>query len=292
MQKIIDPHLHFFDLNKGDYHWLQPHNPPFWPDKNIIFNDFNESNIQLDSQFELAGYVHIEAGYDNNQGWREIERWESSATISMASMQVLNLAEHPDDFIDNITQGISRKSFRGGRHIIESPMAAKDSQNVIKNLKYLSKMKLLFELQIDLADQELCRWTLGILEQVGELQIVLNHLGFPPSAGTLPFKRWQANFKQLTQFKALAVKVSGFEMTNRAFSEDSIKQYCDYALSELSQEQVLFASNFPLVLFSYSYQDYWDMVFRALVSLGLDVNKLMYSNALERYSLTTLSPNK
>ena len=70
MLKLIDPHLPFFDLTKGDYHWLKPTNPPFWSDKPLIAKNFNQKDLQVSQGLELSGYVHIEAGYDNQHFWR------------------------------------------------------------------------------------------------------------------------------------------------------------------------------------------------------------------------------
>ena len=67
MMDILDPHLHLFNLKSGDYHWLSPDNPPFWSDKAVIAKNFNESHLLLSTPFNLKGFVHIEAGFDNAQ---------------------------------------------------------------------------------------------------------------------------------------------------------------------------------------------------------------------------------
>ena len=33
MSRVIDPHLHLFNLEDGDYHWLQEGYEPEWSDK-------------------------------------------------------------------------------------------------------------------------------------------------------------------------------------------------------------------------------------------------------------------
>ena len=82
MIKIIDPHLHLFDLKQGDYHWLKADNPPNWPDKNVINNTFDEQDLSLSPPLSLAGFVHIEAGFDNLQPWRELNYLQKSCPIT------------------------------------------------------------------------------------------------------------------------------------------------------------------------------------------------------------------
>ena len=69
----IDPHVHLFALQEGDYHWLKPNNPPFWPDKDVIAKSTYEHHLRRASKGKLTGFVHIEAGFDNERPWREID---------------------------------------------------------------------------------------------------------------------------------------------------------------------------------------------------------------------------
>ena len=79
--KIIDPHLHLFNIEQGDYSWLKPQCPPFWPDKPLINKNFVEADLLLPHAMHLAGFVHIEAGFDNQQPWREIDWWQQDYTL-------------------------------------------------------------------------------------------------------------------------------------------------------------------------------------------------------------------
>ena len=90
--KIIDPHVHLFDIAQGDYHWLKPDNSPFWSDKALInktcvegdlafiFETDLKSEPVFSSELELvlASFVHIEAGFDNKRPWRELNNLEAT----------------------------------------------------------------------------------------------------------------------------------------------------------------------------------------------------------------------
>ncbi|HAD88873.1 MAG TPA: amidohydrolase, partial [Alteromonas macleodii] len=81
----IDPHIHFFALNEGHYGWLKPANAPFWPDKKAIAKHTTEHMLYCASLGQLGGFVHIEAGYDNERPWREIAFLERHCTLPFRS---------------------------------------------------------------------------------------------------------------------------------------------------------------------------------------------------------------
>jgi L-fuconolactonase len=70
--KIIDPHLHFFNLLEGQYTWLQGANPPAWSNLDKIKQPISVAELIKSTDFELVGLVHIEAGFDNNQPVKEL----------------------------------------------------------------------------------------------------------------------------------------------------------------------------------------------------------------------------
>ena len=81
MTDIIDPHIHFFNLSKGQYLWLAPDVEPFWPDKYKINRDFFEPDLMISPNNKLLGFVHIEAGFNNQQPQQEIAWLEKSCHL-------------------------------------------------------------------------------------------------------------------------------------------------------------------------------------------------------------------
>ena len=119
MMNIIDPHLHLFDLNKGQYHWLKAENPPFWPDKSVIAKNFREQNLKLAPPLNLAGFVHIEAGFDNQQPWREIAWLEQNCQSNFRSVASLDITLMPEIFSQQLDKLLAYKSVVGIRHILD-----------------------------------------------------------------------------------------------------------------------------------------------------------------------------
>jgi hypothetical protein len=115
--KIIDPHLHLFNLQKGNYAWLKPQNPPFWPDKHLINKSFIEADLWLQQPNHLSGFVHIEAGFDNQQPWREIDWLDQHCTLPFKSVAFADITT--TNFGAHVDQLKQYKSLAGIRHILD-----------------------------------------------------------------------------------------------------------------------------------------------------------------------------
>ena len=135
MMKIIDPHLHLFNLAQGDYQWLKADNPPFWPDKKIIVKNVTEKELHLSAPFEMAGFVHIEAGFDNQQPWREIAWLESTCSLPFKSIAGINLLLPTNEFQQALKKLNGYKSVVGVRDILdENAFEYLSNPQVQKNL--------------------------------------------------------------------------------------------------------------------------------------------------------------
>ncbi|MFT5708807.1 MAG: L-fuconolactonase, partial [Oceanospirillaceae bacterium] len=117
--KIIDPHLHLFDLDLGQYSWLKTKNPPYWPDKNIINKNFAPIDLTLEPPFEHAGFIHIEAGFDNIAPWREVQWLESIVTGRFKTIANIDLTLPATDFLALIKRLTQQSSVIGFRHILD-----------------------------------------------------------------------------------------------------------------------------------------------------------------------------
>lgn len=280
--KIIDPHLHFFAIQRGKYEWLKQENPPFWPLKETIVRNFDESSLALSAPLELSGYVHIEAGFDNDASWRELAHWQSQSTLSFRGVQHADVTAPADEFFADLQQGQASGALVGVRHIVDSPDIL-THKNTLTNLQQLAKANVLFELQCDLKCAKNASICTDVLGKVPELSVSLNHVGFIPRRDSSQYRSWLSHFKALVQHPYLAVKVSGLEMRQQKVDQDDILRSLDPCLNETAIEKIMIASNFPLVTFTHSYDSYWQMVVNAVETLGVDTQLLVASNAHEHY---------
>jgi L-fuconolactonase len=280
MQKIIDPHLHFFALEKGQYHWLKPQNPPFWPDKQKINRSFSEQDLSLGAEFTLAGFVHIEAGFDNLNPWREIDWLEKSCLLPFKSIAGIDLTAEPSAFKKLIEQVSQYKSVVGVRHILDENAKAILSKPQAKtNLAFLAKQSLIFELQYEVADFKQHQAVMAILSDLPTLKCVLNHAGFCPINAP---ENWQKHLLALAKRPNCWIKVSGWEMLDRHYPKKTMAKRLAFLVKVFTHDKIMFASNFPLVLLQKSYLACWQD--HCALSFEPDLSqKLLYENAKACY---------
>lgn len=300
--KIIDPHLHLFNLPDGDYAWLKSDNAPYWPDKKKIHRSFSEQELTLADQngnepLSLGGFVHIEAGFDNQHPWREISWLESHCQHPFRSIATIDLTLATPAFEQSLIKLCEYKSVVGGRHILdEQAVELLSNPQVQCNLTCLAKYQLLFELQIPLSNNEAVELMAQTLHNNPSLKVIINHAGSPTfSYPALNFQKendhtsWLLGLKRLSRFEQCAIKCSGWEMADRKYSLNWVKTVLEACVNHFGKNRVMLASNFPLCLLVNSYQQTWLNNFQLLSNeLNLEEKKceaLLYSNASHWYEL-------
>jgi predicted TIM-barrel fold metal-dependent hydrolase len=281
--EIIDPHVHFFDLQAGDYLWLRVENPPHWHDKQRICQNFSEQHLTLKAPLTLKAFVHIEAGFDNRQPWREIDWLTRHCRLPFKAIGCVDL-EAPD-FEQSLKQLQQYPEVVGVRHILDQQAARLLCQQQVRdNLALLSKQQLIFESQLMLADTQAVNLLAELARQYPALSLVINHGGLPPATSD-EFDQWQHNLVTLSQLPNCSIKCSGWEMIERNYSEQWLAKICLAVLSAFGPERVMLASNFPVCLLSTSYNALW----QSYQQLPLDealLQKLCYDNAWKIYRFT------
>jgi predicted TIM-barrel fold metal-dependent hydrolase len=258
---IVDPHIHLFNLDKGDYHWLKPHNAPYWPDKNVIERNFNESDLRLYSELNLVGFVHIEAGFNNAKPWKEIEWLESHCTKPFKSVASIDLTLSTRSFNTQLAKLLSLTSVAGCRHILDDDFSeVLQHPNALLNFKALAKHHLHFELQMPIANLKAVNLLNNVLIEVPTLTIIINHCGWPPfSKSANDYRSWHSGLQQLSLHEQCSIKCSGWEMTDREYTLNNVIFVLKECIAAFGIHRVMMASNFPLCLFSQQYQNFWQL---------------------------------
>jgi L-fuconolactonase len=324
MKNIIDPHVHLFDLKHGEYDWLKPEFPPEWPDKKRICNSYSDSDLQKQTGFSIAGYVHIEAGFDNKKGHRELVNVEQRASLPQRSIGFIDITLEPAEFITELDKQLQQQSAVGIRHILE-PLenieqtidlyqkavekqhaqritTLLENTNSFINLGILATYNGIFELQCDVNNRELVVQVFSFFQRLPKLKLVLDHAGFAPTAFDLNgqlnavFNDWKINTQLLAQLPNIYVKCSGFEMIERSYDKVQIQAVLLHCIDVFGVANVMLASNFPLCQLSLSYENYWQQSFEVLDQLVeqrlLDAKHkkaLYFDNAFRVYQFSQIS---
>jgi predicted TIM-barrel fold metal-dependent hydrolase len=280
--KVIDPHVHLFNLEEGDYSWLKAEVHPSWFKQEKILKNFDETSLNLSSDLQLAGFVHIEAGFDNEHPWREIEWLEKACEVPFKAIAGLDLTLSELKFREKLTRLEKLRTFCGIRHIFSGDVTQTlESQQVIDNLVYFSGLPYIFELQMDIS-QPVAVDKINAIAQGAKATFVLNHAGLP-SLSDIRDKtsNWQKGLKVLSCNENVYVKLSGWEMFDlgeeRKLCEEVVTSLC---IALYGEDRVMFASNFPLCLFDSNYQGCW---LKPSKETSTQIEKLQYLNAKRVY---------
>ena len=292
--KIIDPHLHLFDLKLGHYYWLKADNPPFWPDKQLINQSFNESELTLTKPYSLSSFVHIEAGFDNEQPWRELDVLEETCQKPFRAIANIDLTKSNQQVIATIEKLAERVSFVGVRHLLdEQALVLLQNKQVLNNIKILNDKGLVFEAQLSLIDQIPVAALCYVIENNLNIRFIINHAGFPPKdIHSIDWQRWHSNLTKLSFYQHVAIKCSGWEMTDRNYKTTWLNENLSLIFATFGANKMMLASNFPLCLFSHNnYQAYWQSIISSDFFQALNEQEksaLCYDNALNWYSMNNV----
>jgi predicted TIM-barrel fold metal-dependent hydrolase len=274
-----------FNLQEGDYAWLKAENPPAWPDKALINREYRESDIALQKPLELVGFVHVEAGFDNQQPWREIDWLEQHCNKPFRSVAFADLKLSPDNFSCHIEQLCQRSSVRGVRHILdEQAKTVLDDPKTVSHFKVLQEHNLSFDAQLSLVDSAAVSRLIDILEHTPQLRVLINHGGWAPSfTDRDTWQQWAGNLKRLARRPQVAIKLSGWEMRKTDWTTDDIIPVRELCVELFTDRRVMLASNFPLCSWSCSLQTLW-LNYAELMAADLSLlTRLSSQNAASWY---------
>ncbi|MBD3585956.1 amidohydrolase family protein [Salinimonas sp. HHU 13199] len=280
MHRLIDSHVHLFDLKTGDYHWLRPENPPHWGDKSFINRSFSQQDISVTDPVTLSGIVHIEAGYDNRRPWREIDYLEQAVSLPLRTVAGADITS--TSFSDTLDKLAAFKSVCGIRHILDDQAVSVLGHSLTaNNMQYLADSDWHFEAQFSASDSRATQALLRLLNTTGA-RCIINHAGIIPGE-TVNTLKWRENLQLLAQSPNVAIKASGWEMmgATRQWRVAQVAEIVDTLITLFGVPRVMLASNFPLCLFTCNYGTYWQQMTGCLPLAHLKA--LLYENSVNWY---------
>ncbi|KZX01838.1 hypothetical protein JL49_03575 [Pseudoalteromonas luteoviolacea] len=276
---IIDPHLHFFDLIKGDYAWLKD-NPPNWPNIEKIRQNHLPDALCSSTQFKLSACIHVEAGFDNNNPRRELD-WlkEVMPELLYKAVAYAPIDAEKAEFCNKL-DALSHTSLVAVRDITEGSDAARLlSNNVADNIALLRQRGCHFEAQFELVNQPIAQRLFDIYSALPNATLVINHAGFMERS-----QSWQSALDTLAGLKNCVVKFSGHEMLNSPMCS---KEQLAVLLDSFGEDRVMLASNHPVCLILRSFEQQWQHYFEVVSETAPSTwQKLSYDNAQRIYRFT------
>ena len=256
--KIIDPHLHLFNLTDGDYHWLKLENAPFWPNKKAIFNSYTEADLALNSPLSLERFIHIEAGFNNENPITELQWLEQHCTLPFKAIGYLDITRK--DFSELFIEMQKLACFAGIRDLLDDDavgmLSAKYSLN---NLALMAEHNAIFEAQLDISKPDDVEMLNQVMIQIPTLNVIVNHAGSPKLLNKEQSQEqdWKAGVAKLALQPHCYIKCSGWEMRDDNWKVLDIIPQINHIMACFGVDRVMLASNFPVCGLTKSYQQVW-----------------------------------
>jgi L-fuconolactonase len=279
----IDGHQHFWKVNRGDYHWMDPSVP-------ILCRDYLPGDLRPHLvKHGIARTILVQAA-------QTVEETDSLLELAAQNPFIAGVVGWLDmespDFPRQFELYRRNPRFLGLRPMLQD---ISDSQwivrpQVLKSLQLIADADFPFEF---LTYTRHLPYVLQALESVGALRAVIDHISKPEiREGKL--EPWKHLIARAAQHKNLYCKLSGMitEADPRHWSADDLRPYIEHTVDCFGWDRVIFGSDWPVCLLAGSY----DQVVQALIEVlrprmdAKSEGKLFGANAIDFYKLSFETP--
>ncbi len=301
-QKIVDPHIHWWDLDDNYYPWLMDTQEDAEDGGLSGFGPIANTHVANHYLEDAAGYdvsavVHIEAQWDPSDSLGET-RWldglAKSGDDEGLLAGIVGFANLADDNCEQLLEGhTSCHLMRSIRHMLnrieDDPAkcwAVEDfTRNPawIKNYGLLKKYNLGFDL---MCFSNMMHRMADLAHKHPDIMIYLEHAGMPHEFDEAGDERWRSGLNALAANENVVAKISGLGTVMPDWNEAMIRPYVLETIDIFGIDRVMFASNFPTdKLFSSM-----DTIWQAFLSITSDFSqdekdKMFADNAIKHYGL-------
>jgi L-fuconolactonase len=281
--KIIDTHVHIWDLERASYPWLDGDQSILnrtWRIEEIE-NDRKEAGIVAGVLVQASGNVDdthlmLETAYKTD--WiKGIVAW-----LPLMDIQVM---------VDLLQIWLLKEEyFKGVRHQIHDEQDTRWllQPDVIDTLKILAVNNIPYDIVGILPDH--IETALGVAEKIPGLKMVFDHLNWPPISTKEKFGRWGELMKTAAQHENLYAKISGLGTASGNFQNrtvEDIKPYVEFVLEHFGTDRCFCGGDWPVSMLANNYIQTWQITKDILSSLlnEEEKGKVLFSNANKFYNL-------
>lgn len=278
--KIVDAHLHLWDLDHLHYPWLEE-----VPEINRTFlaDALQEQTNARTPVIEKMVFVQCECL--PSQYLEENALITRQAALDPRIRGIVSwFPLEAEDAEERLGELIQNPLIKGVRRLEETPASLFGNPLFLRNLSLLPKSQLSFDI---CAKNHLLGSAIHMVEHQPEVRYMLDHLG-KPDIKNKEMQTWKAHMRLLAQNPNVYAKVSGLvtEADLKHWQVDDLRPYFDYAIEEFGIDRLVFGGDWPVLTLGASYQQWFATVIQLCGGLSEeDQHKLFYQNACDFYRL-------
>lgn len=277
---IIDTHVHFWDVDKFDYPWIESSS---LFNRNFSLTDYERATFNI----PIKKMVFIECDCNPKNNWEEVGWVKEYANIDT---RIKGIVAHVhltnEKTVDRDLEKMSSEPLiKGIRHNIQymkRGFAIQDS--FVAGIKKIHKKKMHFELCIT---HDQLEETIELVKRCPEVQFVLNHCAKPGIKFGLK-EPWRSQMQRMAEFDNVICKISGLltEANWHIWTEDEILPYANHAASVFGTLRIMFGSDWPVNEAAGGYGK-WYSLMKSLTTNWSESEKenFYYNNANKVYRL-------
>jgi L-fuconolactonase len=246
MTRVIDSHLHVWDLGLSEYAWLGPQHGP-------IFRTFDpeeavaelsaagvDGAVLVQAEDSLRDTEHMLAAGDRFPQFVGVVGWVALDDPRAAAEQLDRWQEHP--------------GFSGVRHLVHNESRADflDLPAVRASLADLARRGLAFDVP-DAWPDHLAR-VQGLARDLPDLTVVVDHLAKPPR-GTAALEQWRRTLEAVAAQPNTVAKVSGLYTDAAPHTVEALEEVWDVALTAFGPDRLMWGSDWPVAVLAGGYAE-------------------------------------
>lgn len=291
--KIVDPHVHLWDLSTGLYPGLEQPSTGFIGDNAPIARSYLLPELLAEGgeELEITKIVNVEAfPADRIAETRYLQDLADRTGYPQGIVAGADLSQPDAESV--LEAQASFVNVRGIRQVLNmhpDPLYAYVAENYmddvgwLRNFALLEKYQLSFDMQLYPHQMEQAA---RIIEKNPGVRVIINHCGMLADRTLSGWRQWRDSMRLLAGFENVFVKISGLGMFDRTWTLESIRPHVLETLDTFGTDRAMFASNFPVDKLFGCYADIW-RTFAAITSDLSDFEKdgLFSANAERIYRI-------
>ncbi|MBN9064794.1 MAG: hypothetical protein BGP06_10470 [Rhizobiales bacterium 65-9] len=253
-RRVVDGHVHFWDLARLSYPWLAPDAPPRpFGDHTAIKRDHGPEHYRAAwGNVDIEACVHVQANCPDARG-ETLWLTETAARTGMPSAHVA-FADLCDPRIAGELEWLAAQPIvRGVRMMLnwhEEPLRrAAERFDIMDDAAFRSGFALLqrhgFSFDLGCLPAQLamaCR----LADDFPGVPLILNHLGWPLLGDADGEAVWRAGLRDIARRPNVALKVSGLWPIDRRWNAQTLRPFVRDAIEWFGFERCMWASNYPI----------------------------------------------
>ena len=255
--RIVDPHVHLWDLSRARYGWLQddplPDNPA-GDMSGIAGRNYGLSDYLADTAgWRVDKMVHVECGLPRGEQLAETDWLQAMAEACVYPHGIVAGADMLDPDLDALLEAqAARANVRGVRQIVcwheDSSKTYTDRDLLVDpawevGFGKLARHGLSFDLQLYPSQMATA---FVIAARHPDVPMIINHAGLPTDRDADGMKRWRTGLRLLAAQPQVSIKISGLGITDRAWTVENLRPIVFECINAFGTDRAMFASDFPV----------------------------------------------